>query len=70
MANDITLANSGEAIKHGTLVIAPSPFTNSFQYQNVNVYNKPVITDIENKYDERFDDITYYTIGSGTFIGA
>ena len=66
MANDITLANSGEAIKHGTVVIAPSPFTNSFQYQNVNVYNKPVISDIEAKYDNRFDDITYYTIGSGT----
>jgi hypothetical protein len=66
MANDITLAKSGISIKHGTLVVAPSPFTNSFQYQNVNVYNKPVIGDIENKYDERFDDITYYTIGSGT----
>jgi hypothetical protein len=70
MANDISLSKSDQAIKHGTLVAAPSPFTNSFQYQNVNVYNKPVITDIENKYDERFDDITYYTIGSGTFIGA
>ena len=65
MANDIGLSKSDQAIKHGTLVVAPSPFTNSFQYQNVNVYNKPVITDIENKYDERFDDIRYYTIGSG-----
>ena len=66
MANDIGLANSGEAIKHGTVVIATSPFTDSFQYQNSNVYNKPVISDIEAKYDNRFDDTTYYTIGSGT----
>jgi len=66
MTNDIGLSKSDQAIKHGTVVIAPSPFTNSFQYQNVNVYNKPVISDIEAKYDNRFDDITYYTIGSGT----
>lgn len=66
MSNDIGLSKSDQAIKHGTLVVAPSPFTNSFQYQNVNVYNKPVISDIEAKYDNRFDDITYYTIGSGT----
>ena len=66
MTNDIGLSKSDQAIKHGTFVVAPSPFTNSFQYQNVNVYNKPVISDIEAKYDNRFDDITYYTIGSGT----
>lgn len=60
MANDIGLANSGEAIKHGTVVLAPSPFTNSFKYNNVSVYNKPVIADIESKYDSRFDDPRYY----------
>jgi hypothetical protein len=65
MSNDIGLSKNDQNIKHGTLVIATSPFTNSFQYQNVNVYNKPVIGDIENKYDNKFDDITYYTIGSG-----
>lgn len=70
MANDIGLSKSGEAIKHGALVVAPSPFTNSFQTNNTNVYNKPVISDIENKYDNKFDDISYYTIGSGTIIGA
>ena len=65
MANDITLANSGEAIKHGTVVIASSPFTDSFQYQNSNVYNKPVIADIEAKYDNRFDDPSYYFGSNG-----
>jgi hypothetical protein len=63
MASDIGLSKSGESIKHGTVVVSPS--TNSFQTLDNNVYNKPVISDIENKYDEKFDDITYYTIGSG-----
>ena len=65
MASDIGLSKSGESIKHGTVVVSPSPFTNSFQTLDNNVYNKPVISDIENKYDEKFDDITYYTIGYG-----
>ena len=60
MSNDIGLAKNDQPIKHGTLVIATSAFTNSFQYQNTTVYNKPVINDIENKYDERFDDPSYY----------
>jgi hypothetical protein len=63
MSNDISLAKSDQPIKHGTLIIATSAVTNSFQYQNNNVYNKPFIADIENKYDDRFDDVTYYTIG-------
>ena len=53
-----------------TIALAVRKQRDIFQYQIVIVYNKPVIGDIENKYDERFDDITYYTIGSGTFIGA
>ena len=35
--------------------------------------NYPVnltITNIESKFGERFDDITYYTIGNHTLIGA
>ena len=65
MASDIGLAKNGELIKHGTLLISTSSVTNSFKTLDNNVYNKPVISDIENKYDEKFDDITYYTIGSG-----
>lgn len=63
MANDIGLAKSDTPIKHGALVIATSPFTGSFQFNNLTVYNKPTINDIQSKYDDRFDDITYYTIG-------
>lgn len=70
MANDIGLAKIGEPIKHGSLVVAPYPFTNSFQFNNINTYNKPVIADIESKYDDRFDDRLYYTIGNNNLIGA
>lgn len=70
MSNDISLANSGELIKHGTLVVAISPFNNSFQANNNSVKNTPTINEIENKYDDRFDDISYYTIGDSTIIGA
>ena len=70
MSNDIGLAKSDNSIKHGTLVVATSACNNSFQYQNTTVYNKPVINDIENKYDERFDDTSYYYgIGNSTVVG-
>ena len=70
MVNDIALAKISQPIKHGSLVVAPYPFTNSFQFNNTNAYNKPVIDDIQAKYDDRFDDRTYYTIGSNNLIGA
>lgn len=68
--NDISLAKSGSSIKNGTVVLSASPFTNSFQYNNANVYNKPIINDIESKYNDRFDNITYYTLGSNHLVGA
>jgi hypothetical protein len=68
--NDIGLAKSGLPIKNGTVVLSVSPFTNSFKYNNANVYNKPIINDIESKYNDRFDDITYYTLGQNNLIGA
>lgn len=67
--NDIGLAKSLSPIKNGTVVLSASPFTNSFQYYNVNVYNKPIINDIESKYNDRFNDITYYTLGQNNLIG-
>jgi hypothetical protein len=33
------------------------------------VKNTPTINDIESKYDNRFDDISYYTIGNNTLVG-
>lgn len=35
-----------------------------------NFDNNLAITNIEEKYNDRFDDITYYTLGNNTIIGA
>jgi len=64
MANDIQKSISANPIKHGTAVVSCT-FTGEYGTLNTVVQNIPTISDIENKYDNRFDDITYYTIGSG-----
>lgn len=69
MANDIAKAISANTIKNGT-TITTTTFTGYYNTLNTYVKNTPTINDIQNKYDNRFDDITYYTIGSGTIIGA
>ena len=69
MANDIQAAVSGVVVKNGTAVVSTT-FTGQYSTLDTYVKNTPTISDIENKYDNRFDDITYYTIGSGTIIGA
>ena len=63
MAIDIELANTNNPIKNGTTVTTCS-FSGNFNTMNTYANNKPVITDIESKYDELFDDITYYTLGN------
>lgn len=63
MAIDIELANTNNPIKNGTTVTTCS-FAGNFNTVNTYVNNKPIITDIESKYDEKFDDITYYTLGN------
>jgi hypothetical protein len=69
MANDIQAAVSGVVVKNGTVVVGTT-FTGEYSTLDTVVKNNPTISDIENKYDNRFDDITYYTLGSGTLIGA
>lgn len=59
MANDIQAAISGVVVKNGTAVVLVSP--TGIQTINNYVKNSPTIADIENKYDNRFDDKTYYT---------
>jgi hypothetical protein len=68
MANDIQAAISGVVVKNGTVVVSTT-VTGEYSTLNTVVKNTPTISDIENKYDNRFDDITYYTIGSGTILG-
>lgn len=60
MANDIALANSGNPIQHGTAIIYADKLGN-IKSNTVYTYNKPVIAEIESKYDNRFDDPRYYT---------
>jgi len=68
MANDISKAINANLIKNGTTVVTTT-FTGEYSTIETYVKNTPTISDIENKYDNRFDDITYYTIGSGTILG-
>jgi hypothetical protein len=63
MAIDIELIDTNNPIKNGTIVTTCS-FAGNFNTMNTYVNNKPVITDIESKYDELFDDVTYYTLGN------
>jgi len=63
MATDIELINTSNPIKNGTTITTCS-FTGNYNTINTYVNNKPEIIDIESKYDELFDDITYYVLGS------
>lgn len=73
MANDIINAKSGP-IKNGTLLIKSKYIKNigtvSEKFENFNTYNKyvkntPTITDMQSKFDNRFDDPSYYYGGGG-----
>ena len=69
MANDIQAAISGVVVKNGTAVVTTS-WTGQYSTLDTSVLNTPTISDIESKYDTRFDDILYYTSGgSGLLVG-
>lgn len=59
MANDIQAAVSGVVVKNGTIVVTTT-FTGENSKIDTYVSNKPTIADIEAKYDDRFDDPSYY----------
>jgi hypothetical protein len=59
MANDITLAISLNPIKNGTLVYGCSQ-TGLFDTKDTYVSNLPTLVNIQDKYDNRFDDPSYY----------
>jgi hypothetical protein len=67
MANDITKAISAKEIKNGTLLVSCTR-TGEYSLSNTYVKNTPVIADIEAKYDNRFDDPSYY-YGGGNIDG-
>jgi hypothetical protein len=60
MANDIQAAVSGVVVKNGTAVVSAT-VTGEYSTLDTYVQNYPTIADIENKYDDRFDDPRYYT---------
>jgi hypothetical protein len=65
MATDITVAIDGVAINDKRAVCSTMPTGNSAKL--LVRPNHPVdltISNIESKYDELFDDITYYILGS------
>lgn len=53
MANDIDPAVSGNPIKNGTIIVSAT-FTGEYGTNDTYVSNQPIITDIDDKYDERF----------------
>lgn len=71
MANDITKAISENNIKNGTIIVGCPVTGNTTGLKNdVSVYTKPNIADIEAKYDDRFDDPSYYYgVGDSTIVG-
>lgn len=65
MANDIDLAIDTNPIKNGTMVLK-SGFTQNNVIKTYDRYvkNTPIITDIQSKYDNRFDNPSYYYGGA------
>lgn len=59
MANDINKAISANSIKNGTTLVSCT-ITGEYSTLDTNVKNSPTITDIQDKYDARFDDPSYY----------
>lgn len=69
MANDINKAISANAIKNGTSIVSCSR-TGEYSVLDTYVKNTPTISDIEAKYDNRFDDPAYYYgVGNDGVIG-
>lgn len=65
MANDIQLCIDGNSIKNGTSVVSCTR-TGEYSVLNTYVKNTPTIGDIEAKFDQRFDDPSYYYGGTGS----
>lgn len=62
MANDIAKSISANNIKNRTILVGCLPTGPSENLKlNDYVVNTPAISDIQSKYDEKFDDPRYYT---------
>lgn len=69
MANDIQAAKNTQPVKNGTL-ITTTTFTGFYSKRDTYVSNSPTIADIQSKFDDRFDDPSYYYgIGASGILG-
>lgn len=71
MANDITKAISANNIKNGTIVVTcgVTGFPDAGSITNdTYVSNSPTLADIQSKYDNKFDNPSYY-YGTGNVDG-
>jgi hypothetical protein len=62
MSADIVKAISANPIKNGSMILNKplKAYSDGPLAYNAYVDNKPVITDIDDKYTDRFDDLNYY----------
>jgi hypothetical protein len=69
MANDINKAISSNPIKNGSSVTTTA-FTGKYNTYNYYVKNTPVISSIQDKYDNRFyNGIFVQLVGNQTVVG-
>ena len=69
MANDISKIITANPIKNGTMIHSCNLF-GTIVATNTYVTNSPTISEIEAKYDDRFDDPAYYYgVGNDGVIG-
>lgn len=69
MANDIALAKSSLPIKNGSVAVTCSK-TGYSSKLNTYVKNTPDIVSIQSKFDNRFDDPSYYYgTANATIVG-
>jgi hypothetical protein len=59
MAVEIRLMRSGQPIVHGSCVVSCTP-VGEYSTLKTNVVNTPTIAEIQEKYDDRFDNPGYY----------
>lgn len=68
MSYDIEKSISANPVKNGSIVVSCTR-TGEYSLLNTYVKNVPDIEDIKNKYDNRFDDLSYYWIGNNQILG-
>lgn len=59
MTNDIQKSISANDIKNGTMIVTTS-WTGQYSKYDAYVKNTPTLEDIQSKFQDRFDDPSYY----------